>query len=405
VFARDQRRCAGLAHTRTYEPVQVALPKLLRAGRRDEALKRVGMTRSAGQPADPMFTLLAADWIKAAIHEPWATVRMARLLAERGDEEGNTWLKNAVRRPELAADAGSALVAVKTPLCPLLKAWFDSDDWNDHQVAAVALATSTDPACAPGLVKLMMNTKARPDARAAAAVALGSIDNDEARKALATAAKEDNTVAAVRGAAMLAQIKPNAGRTKVIAMEKFLRDPAPELRAAAAAGVVRAGGSANLDDLYVLFKEPDARPPLAALKELERVPSEEATKLIARLAKRPQVEVQKAAAALLVRRNARDYYAALKSFFEPKGDPELRALALAGLDESALESAGADPSLGLGVFRARLARGEREQAIDWFLARGAKLPPMQQAEAMADWVSTARPTPPGSKPTAAKTVR
>ena len=92
---------------------------------------------------------------------------------------------------------------------------------------------------------------------------------------------------------MLALIKPNAGRPKVIAMEKYLRDPAPEMRAAAAAGVVRAGGSANLDDLYVLFKDNDPRPALAALRELERVPSDEATKLIARLAKRPQLEVQK----------------------------------------------------------------------------------------------------------------
>jgi hypothetical protein len=177
------------------------------------------------------------------------------------------------------------------------------------------------------------------------------------------------------------------------------------MRAAAAAGVVRAGGSTNLDDLYVLFKDDDVRPALAALKELERVPSEEATKLIARLARRPQIEVQKAAAVLLVRRNARDYYVTLKPYLEPKSDPELRALALAGLDEPQLQSAAADPSLGLGVYRARLARGEREQAIDWFLARGAKLPPPQQAEAMADWVSTARPTPPESKPTAAKTVR
>jgi HEAT repeat protein len=405
VFARDQRRCAGVAATRTYDPVEVALPKLLRSGRRDEALKRVSMTRGAGQPADPMFTLLAADWIKSAIHEPWATVRMARLLAERGDDAGNKWLMNAVRRPELAADAGSALVAVKAPLCPLVKAWFESDNWSDHQLAAVALATSPDPACAPGLVKLLQNTKAQPAARAAAAVALGPIDSDEARKALSAAAKEESTAAPVRAAAMLALIKPNAGRPKVIAMEKYLRDPSPEMRAAAAAGVVRAGGSTNLDDLYVLFKDDDVRPALAALKELERVPSEEANKLIARLAKRPQIEVQKAAAALLVRRNARDHYVTLKPFLEPKSDPELRALALAGLDEPQLQSAAADPSLGLGVYRARLARGEREQAIDWFLARGAKLQPPQQAEAMADWVSTARPTPPESKPTAAKTVR
>lgn len=402
VFARDQRRCAGLAVQRAYDPVEVALPKLLRAGRRDEALKRVAMTRSAGLSADAVFSQLAADWLKAAIHQPWATVRMARLLADSGDDEGGTWLKNAVRRPELAADAGPALVAVKVPLCPLLKAWFQSDDWTDHQLAAVALATSSDPACAPDLVKLLQNPKARPEARAAAATALGSIDADEARKALAAAAKEDNTVAAVRAAAMLAQIKPNAGRPKVIAMEKYLRDPAPEMRAAAAAGVVRAGGASNLDDLYVLFKDNDARPSLAALRELERVPSEKATELIARLARRPQRDVQKLAAEMLIRRNARDYFSALKPYLEPKADPELRALALVSLEEEQLQKAAADTSLGLAVYRARLARGEREQAIDWFLARGAALPPNLQAEAMADWIAMRPPTA-EHKPTAAKT--
>jgi HEAT repeat protein len=404
VFARDQRRCAGVAVLRTYDPVEVALPKLLRAGRRDEALKRVAMTRGAGLPADPMFTLLAADWIKAAIHQPWATVRMARLLAERGDDEGQKWLKNAVRRPELAGDAGAALVAVKAPLCPLLKTWFDSDNWSDHQVAAVALANATDPACAPGLVKLLQNAKARPEARAAAAVALGSIDSDEARKALAAVAKEDPGVPAVRAAAMLAQIKPNAGRPKVIAMEKFLRDPAPEMRAAAAAGVVRAGGSSNLDDLYVLFKDTDARPALAALRELDRVTSDDANKLIARLIKRPQRDVQKLAAEMLIRRNARDYFSTMKSFLDAKADPELRALAAASLEDEELKTAGTDATLGIGVFRARLARGEREQAIDWFLARGASLQPALQAEAMAEWIATAPSAPAAaSKPTAAKT--
>jgi TonB family protein len=403
MFARDQRRCANVAVVRTFDPIEIALPKLLRSGRRDEALKRVAMTRGAGLPAETMFTLLAADWIKAAIHEPWATVRMARLLAERGDDEGIRWLKNAVRRPELAGDAGAALVAAKVPLCPLLKAWFDGDNWSDQQIAAIALATAGDAACLPGLASLVSNTKARPDARAAAAVALGSIDADEARKVLAAAAKDDNPVAPVRAAAMLALIKPGAGRPKVIAMEKYLRDPSPQMRAAAAAGVVRAGGAANLDDLYVLFKDPDPRPSLAALRELERVPSDEATKLIARLAKRPQPEVQKAAAELLLRRDARDYYPSMRSYLDPKADPSLRAVALAGVDEPTLQAASADPVLGNAVFRARLARGERERAIDWFLAYGAKVQPPTQADAMTDWLSTARPAPPENKPTASKT--
>ena len=252
------------------------------------------MTRGAGQPADPMFTLLAADWIKAAIHEPWATVRMARLLAERGDDDGNKWLKNAVRRPELAGDAGAALVAVKVPLCPLLKAWFDSDNWTDHQTGGGRAGDVARSGLRPRPGQAAAEHQGAPGRRARPRRwrSVRSTATRRARRSSA-AAKEENTVAPVRAAAMLALIKPNAGRPKVIAMEKYLRDPAPEMRAAAAAGVVRAGGSTNLDDLYVLFKDDDARPALAALNELERVPSEEATKLIARLAQRPQIEVQK----------------------------------------------------------------------------------------------------------------
>ena len=394
LFARDQRRCAGVAVVRVYDPVDVALPKLLRSGRRPEALKRVAMARGAGAHADTSFTLLANDWIKSSLHEPWATVRMARMLAARGNEDAVKWLKNAVRRPELAADAGAALVAAKVPLCPLLGAWFETDNWTDHQTAAEALATARDPACVPGLKALFSNTKARPEARAAAVVALASIDNDEARKAVAAATKEDNP-AAVRAVALLAQIKPKAGRPKVIAMEKYLRDPAPELRAAAAAGVVRAGGSANLDDLYVLFKDNDPRPALAALRELADLPGEEAIKLIARLAKRPQLPVQKAAAELLVRRKAVDYYSTLKPYLDPKTDPELRALALVVADEPALQAAAIDPKLGSAMFRVRLARGERDQAVDWFLSHGTALSPPAQADVMVDWlaaVDTSQPT-------------
>jgi hypothetical protein len=113
--------------------------------------------------------------------------------------------------------------------------------------------------------------------------------------------------------------------------------------------------------------------------------------------------VQKLAAEMLLRRNARDYYATFKSFMDPKADPDLRALALAGADETALQTAATDPKLGLGVFRARLARGEREQAIDWFLAHGAAVPAAMQGEAMTDWLSTARPLTAENKPTAAKT--
>ncbi len=404
-FARDQRRCSGVAVIRTFEPVEVVMPKLLSKGWRNEAAKRLAMARGAGLHADPAFTMFAADALKRAMKEPWATVRMVRLLAERGDQDAVNWLKNAVRRPDLAAEAGAALVQVKAPLCPLVKGWFETQAWNDHKTAAAALTTSNDPACVAGLAKLVLNDNAPADARVTAATGLGAIDDPEAKKALADATKDEN--ATVRAAAMLAQIRQGAGRAKVIAMEAFLRDPSPDLRAAAAAGVVRAGGDANLADLYVLFKDDDPRPALAALRELERLPTDESSKLIARLARRPQLPVEKLAAQIIVRRKARDQFAALKPYLDPKTDAELRALALVAADEPALQAASADPKLALAAFRARLARGERDQAADWFIARGVTLSAAEQAAALAEWLAMPEPPPPAPVPppaTASKTA-
>jgi TonB family protein len=392
LFARDQRRCSAVSIVHNYDPPEVALPRLLKLGNRTEALRRVAMARSAGQHAEPNFTTLANDWVKASLHEPYATVKMARYLAVRGDEEALKWLKTAIRRPELAGEVGAALVAAKVPLCQLLKGWFDTDNWTDHATAATALATSTDPGCAPGLIELLQNAKAHAEGRAAAAVALAPLnDVPEVKKALSAAAKDEPNPT-VRGAAMLALIKVNAGRPKVVAMVPFLRDPAPDVRAAAAAGIVRAGGDTDLADLYVLFKDSDPRAALATLRELERVPSEEATKLIARLARRPFPAVQKLAAEILIRRGNRDYFPALRPLLlDPKTDPEVRGLALVGADEPTLQTAAADPNYGIWPFRARLARGERDLAADWFIARGAKLTPAQQANAMTEWVTTIDP--------------
>ena len=399
-FARDQRRCSSVNVLRTYEPVDVVMPKLLRAGRRDEGLRRIAMARGSGVATDATFTLLATDWVRTSLREPWATVKMVRPLALRGDQEAIEWLKNAVRRPDAAAEAGAALVAAKAPLCPLLKGWFDTESWTDHKTAAAALTTSSDRGCLPGLAKVLLNDSANVDTRVAAAAGLGAIDDPDARKALAEAAKDDK--AAVRAAAMLAQIRPGAGRAKVIAMAAFLRDAQPDVRAAAAAGVVRAGGDSNLADLYVLFKDDDPRAALAALRELEQVPSDEAIKLVGRLARRPQLAVQKLAAQILVRRKARDQFSMLKPYLDAKTDAELRALALVAADEPALQAAAVDPKLGVALFRARLARGEKDLAVDWFVAQHARLSPADRAAVMSEWLSMAPPAPVAVAPTAAK---
>lgn len=391
VFARDQRRCSGVMVTRSYDPIEAALPKLLHQGRREEALKRVALARGSGVHVQPQLTLLALDWIKAALHQPYATVAMARTLGARGDADAIKWLKLAVKRPDLAADAGAALTALKVPVCPLVKEAFDSQNWADHLPAAMALATAGEAECVPGLTRLLANAKAHPDARAAAAVALGNVDDPAAKKALSEATKEANPE--VHGAAMLAQIRPGAGRRSVIAMELFLRDPSPYLRAAAAAGVVRAGGDTNLADLYVLFKETDPKPPLAALHELERLRTDESTKLIARLVRRPQLEVAKLATDILFRRGASDSYGVLKPYLDPNTALPMRGRALVIADEGTLRTASADPNLGVWVYRARLIRNEPDLAADWFVAYGTKLPPAAQADAMNEWIAHAPPPP------------
>jgi hypothetical protein len=273
-----------------------------------------------------------------------------------------------------------------------VKAAFDGANWVDHQVAAQALATAGEVACAPELVKLLENAKARPEARVDAAVALGPIDDPVAKTALADASKNEKN-AAIRAAAILAQVRPNAGRGKVLAMVQIIRDPAPELRAAACAGIVRAGGDSNLEDLYVLFKDTDARPSEATLRELDRLHSEAALNLVARLARRPQLSVEKMAAEILVRRRARPDFSSLKAYLAPATDARLRGMALVAADETLLASLAGDVKTGIWVYRAYLARGERDRGADWLLAHASKLSPAELAEALVDWAESSDSLP------------
>jgi HEAT repeat protein len=258
-------------------------------------------------------------------------------------------------------------------------------------MAAQALATAGEAACAPGLIKMLENGKLKAEARAAAATALGPIEDDAAKSALANAAKDEPNNA-VKAAATLATVRPNAGRAKMIAMVRLVKDPAIELRSAGCAGVVRAGGDADFDDLYMLFKDTDPRPAEATLRELERVPTEATTQYIAKLMKRPLVSVQKLAAQLLIKRRAKAQFPAFKSFLEPPAsDATLYGLSLVAADDAQLAKLSSDAKMGIWVYRALLARGERDRAADWLLSQVAGMQPVAQADAMVDWLTTAEP--------------
>jgi hypothetical protein len=388
VFARDERRCAGVVVLHVDDPLEIAIPKLMKAGRRDEIVARVAASRARGAHAEPSVTSLANEWLRGAGKEPWATVKIAGPLAGRGDADALTFLKTAVKKPADARAAGAILAANKVAICPLVKAGLEGANAAEQLTAAQALATSSETACVPGLVKMLENPKLKGEARAAAATALGPVDDDAAKAALAAATKDDNV--AVRAAALLAQVRPGAGRAKMLGMVHVLKEPAVEMRAAGSAGVVRAGGDSDFDDLYMLFRDTDPRPAEAVLRELDHVRGEETTKMIAKLMKRPLVPVQRLAAQLLVKRHAKGNFAAFAAF-DGSSDAELRGLALVGADDSKLAGKATDPKMGIWVYRALLARGERDRAADWLLAALPTLQPGGQADAMVDWLATAEP--------------
>jgi HEAT repeat protein len=218
----------------------------------------------------------------------------------------------------------------------------------------------------------------------------------------------------VRAAATLAGATPGSGRGKVFALVTPLRDPSPEMRAAAAAGIVRAAGNSNLDDLYVIFMDKDPRPSAAVAMELDHLRTEEATKLLVRLLKRTNLAVQLAATRALINRGARDTYGAFRPFLDAKTDAELRGLALVSAETSTLDnlakvveaSNAADAKatrLGLATYHARLARSERDPASDVLLSVLMKLTPSERADALADWLAAAH-TPPATKTAAGSTT-
>jgi hypothetical protein len=179
-------------------------------------------------------------------------------------------------------------------------------------------------------------------------------------------------------------------------MVAFLRDPAPDVRAAAAGGIIRAGGDTDLADLYVLFKDNDPRASESVARELDRVRTEEATKFLVRLLKRPQASVQLLAAQMLIKRHAVSSFAALKPFLDPATDPALRARALVAADASVLaamtnpgDGPDNDPNgAGVAAYRAYLGRGERDLAGAWWVGHVATLSPDNQTDTLLDWIAS-----------------
>jgi hypothetical protein len=222
---------------------------------------------------------------------------------------------------------------------------------------------------------------------------LGTLEATPAiRMALAAASKDANP--AIRGAALLASIARAHDRVGLFRMSPLLHDPSPDIRAAAAAGVLRAAGDQGIEQLYLLARERDPRPLVAAAGELSRLRSEESAAMLGKWLARPDKSVRRAAIQALAARHdetARALVAPVLAAALTNGneDVAVRELALRTATPEQLAGLVSDPRLGRAVYRALLAANRREDAARWVVGNLDRLLPDERIAVLGEWIAAA----------------
>jgi hypothetical protein len=153
----------------------------------------------------------------------------------------------------------------------------------------------------------------------------------------------------------------------------FLHDPEIEVRAAAAAALVRCCGDKALDQLVLVWKEPYPQVAVAVANELGRMNSAASETFLNRLAKRRDPAVREATAeALLARRALAGHAPAAAKSNVPAGAPS--------------------PEVAPAV---RAVAGlERRQAIEWVLKNFDRLDRTELVEVFGAWLHPSGSTTP-----------
>lgn len=396
-FARDHRLCSGGEVVPVEFPLEVALPRLAARGRLSEALRRMreGLERQGWSGGD-FLAPFARQWLARPQVTSELDILAVAALAVGGERGLERRLESALFVPETALIAAGALTRMGREVAPLLEARLAAESTESVRSSVVQVALA-DPkiavacgACADALVALVVKERHRPAAlRARAVAAIARLERTEAiSEALKVAAQDANP--AVQGPALLATVTKE--RPSLIKMASLLRNRSPELRAAGAAGVIRAGGEEGVEQLYRLPRETDVRPIVAAAAELGQLRGEDSATLLEKLLKRTEPEVRLAVIqALAARRDAASRKLAETAIASAKGNPaddaSLRKLALDQAAPAELVAMAADTRLGLAAYRALLRANLREDAARWILFRLEELSPEDQIAALGDWIA------------------
>ena len=166
------------------------------------------------------------------------------------------------------------------------------------------------------------------------------------------------------------------------------------MRAAAAAGLVRASGDLANDFVLPLVKARDTQPLLAMAPELGKQTSAASLDLLAKMQKRAEPELRVPVLAALADRTdqaGRALYqtsaAAVKK--DPYASPEARRIVYANADVKELQPLmSSDPALGLLGFKALLRAQRHAEAMDWLTTQFDRLAPATLIDALGAWLQS-----------------
>jgi TonB family protein len=385
-FARDDRRCSGLQVKDAQLPLTQAVRSLVAQGREAAAIKRL---QAAGDDVrEQGFSSFAGAWLDSAQADQGLAVAAAR--AAGGDGAGVGKLRQAVVQGHDVEMAARGLAQLGIPLCPLVKERLEGPAGEARGAAVAALRFGLEPECLPGVMAVANDRSAPELQRVAAAQALGTLDQPEPHKILQGLASD--APPAVRAVALLLGTRAGTGRAAVFRLTGPMHDPAPEVRGAAAAALLRAGGEAMVPQLFQLHKEKDPRPGLAVANELATMKGAASADMLGKIVHgKFDRRVRLAGAqALAVRRDqpARKLLAVLAG----DQDAELRFLGCAALDAPKRVAAASAPEgqTWRSSYAALAAGAGRLAATDWALAQFPKLDPAARVEIMGTWLAGAK---------------
>jgi TonB family protein len=380
VLARDQRLCSGGELQRFEEPLAEALPHLLIQGRVEEALWRLDRHAASGGPEesqDPLV-LFARSWLRRPQADPVTDGRAAAVLARAGDQGQVDRLRVALTRRDTVEAAASALRVLNVEICPLVEKNLGATDPATRDIAMQALSAAggrlppTSP-CVEALGAIVQDASRDGRQRALAARAVASISADGARKLLGSVLSDRD--ASVRATAISMLARPASGRTALYKWLPYLHDPEIEVRAAAAAALVRCCGDQALDQLVLVWKEPYPQVAVAVANELGRMSSKPSEVFLNRLAKKRDPAVREATAEALQARQA------------PGGHAPVAA-------KATVPAGAPSPEVAPAV---RAVTGlERRKAIEWVLKNFERLDRAELVEVFGAWLHPSNPLPSAS---------